>query len=229
MRIIRAGEHVHHIGLGISVRESGVAVAGANWWEVPGKTCVAAYQPKGAASYAASKTNLANPGTYDAAEGTAPSWAAATGWTFDGSDDYLNTGINPKGIWSMFIAFNSASPGNICGRRTAPLNNSFYLVPTGGAGERVAQNDGQYVRVSPGAVSSGVFGLAHDEMYLNGISDGEMPSPSPLSGILPIYLGGINNNGSPAYCAVVITAFAIWSDTLTDSEVATVSTAMAAL
>ena len=41
MRIIRAGEHIQHIpGYGISVRESGVAVAANKWWEVPGKTCV---------------------------------------------------------------------------------------------------------------------------------------------------------------------------------------------
>ena len=35
------------------------------WWDLNGTitSCIAAYQPKGAASYAASKVNLANPGT----------------------------------------------------------------------------------------------------------------------------------------------------------------------
>ena len=73
IRAIRAGEHVQHIpGWGMTVRESGVAVATSNWWVVAGRTCVVAYQPKGAATYAASLVNLANPGTYDAVEVDAP-------------------------------------------------------------------------------------------------------------------------------------------------------------
>ena len=62
------------------------------WWLAGGidpDDCVAAYQPKGAASYAASKVNLANPGTYDLTNGNDPSWSASTGWTFDGVDDHL--------------------------------------------------------------------------------------------------------------------------------------------
>jgi hypothetical protein len=51
------------------------------WWYVAGQTCVAAYQPIGAPSLAASYVILANPGTYDAAPGVAPTFDAATGWT----------------------------------------------------------------------------------------------------------------------------------------------------
>src|SRR4030042_266315 len=65
------------------------------WWLAGGisaANCLAAYQPKGAASYAASKVNLANPGTYDAVDGVAfPTWAAATGWTFNGVAQYLTS------------------------------------------------------------------------------------------------------------------------------------------
>ena len=63
-----------------------------DWWLAGGidpDDCIAAYQPKGAASYAASKVNLANPGTYDLTNGNDPSWSASTGWTFDGVDDHL--------------------------------------------------------------------------------------------------------------------------------------------
>jgi hypothetical protein len=65
--------------------------AGGRWWDLDGTitSCIAAYQPKGAASYAASKVNLANPGTYDLTNGNDPSWSASTGWTFDGVDDHL--------------------------------------------------------------------------------------------------------------------------------------------
>jgi len=60
-----------------------------DWWLAGGinaANCIAAYQPIGAADYATSKVNLANPGTYDAYEGTAPDWSAVTGWTFDSTN-----------------------------------------------------------------------------------------------------------------------------------------------
>lgn len=68
--------------------------AAAGWWQVAGQTCAAAYQPIGAASLAASYVNLANPGTYNAAPGVAPTLAAG-GWSFDGLTQYLTTGIVP--------------------------------------------------------------------------------------------------------------------------------------
>lgn len=63
-----------------------------DWWLSGGidpDDCVAAYQPKGAASYAASKVNLANPGTYDIDSGADPDWDASYGWNFNGTSHYL--------------------------------------------------------------------------------------------------------------------------------------------
>lgn len=73
----------------------GVGVGGAvNWWEAGGATgCVAAYQAKGAASYAASLVNLANPGTYNLASGVAPDFNSASGWTFDTSRYLIETDL----------------------------------------------------------------------------------------------------------------------------------------
>lgn len=55
---------------------------------------LAAFQPLGAASYAASKVNLLNPGTNDAADGTAyPTWDASYGWGMaSASLQYLTVG-----------------------------------------------------------------------------------------------------------------------------------------
>ena len=62
----------------------GVTANGAARWYLAGgisaSACVAAYQPKGSTSLAASYTNLNSPGTYNAAPGVAPTWAVAT-WT----------------------------------------------------------------------------------------------------------------------------------------------------
>jgi len=75
-------------GAGPSVAGGG----GLDWWlsgGISAANAILAYQAKGAASYAASLVNLANPGTYDAYAGSAPTWAAGTGWTFNGSTQYL--------------------------------------------------------------------------------------------------------------------------------------------
>jgi hypothetical protein len=86
-----------------------VAVVSADWWlsgGISAANCIAAYQPKGAVSYAASKVNLANPGTYNATEGTAPAFDTAVGWTFNGTTMFLETGIVPDlsaQAWSVIV------------------------------------------------------------------------------------------------------------------------------
>ena len=47
---------------------------------VSAANCIAAWQPKGAASLAASYVNLANPGTYNLTGTTPPTWNASDGW-----------------------------------------------------------------------------------------------------------------------------------------------------
>ena len=74
--------------------------------------CIAAYQPKGAASLAASYVNLVTPGTYDAAPGTAPTFDSALGWTFDGTSQYL---VQPN------LGISGASPRTVAFRFT-PTN-----------------------------------------------------------------------------------------------------------
>jgi len=89
--------------LGRSVKRA----AGGGWWDLNGtiKSCVAAYQPVGAADYAASKVNLLNPGTYNLSDGVAyPDWASATGWTFEkDKSEYLDTGITIVGGYTIIV------------------------------------------------------------------------------------------------------------------------------
>jgi hypothetical protein len=83
--------------------------AEAGWWELPGRTCLAAYQPMGAEDYADSLINLADPGTYDADEGDAPDWDAEDGWTFDGVSEYLTTGITTTPNTTIAVRFSGAA------------------------------------------------------------------------------------------------------------------------
>jgi hypothetical protein len=76
---------------------------------IPKANCLAAYQPKNASSYAASKMNIANPGTNDLSDGAAfPTWASATGWTFNGALSQLlviNSAIISAAPLSMVCRF----------------------------------------------------------------------------------------------------------------------------
>ncbi len=95
----------------------------SGWWDNNGAIsgCVAAYQPIGAASLAASYSNLANPGTYDCtvfAGHTAPTFATETGWTFDGGNHTLKTNVTNPGAWWSCIArvtYDSARNGMAVG------------------------------------------------------------------------------------------------------------------
>jgi len=93
--------------LGRSVKR---AAAGGGWWLAGGiaaANCIAAYQPKGAASYAASKVNLANAGTYDAISGNSHSaWDASYGWDFVAANaQWISTEIASNAITSFIIRY----------------------------------------------------------------------------------------------------------------------------
>lgn len=215
------------------VFDPGVAVAVAPpWWPVAGKTCVAAYQPKGAASLAASYVNLANPGTYDAAPGVAPTWASATGWTFNGSTQYLTTGVVPTNnqAWSMLVRFsnrtNVGSLSRLLGDTSTYPRFGFY---------QDASNVYYYnsdVAAKAPAMSAGVVAVVGNNGYRDGVSEAlaiGTKSGSFLSGGLTL---GCSRDGASSYTQYIaanIQAVAIYSATLTAGEVATVSAAMAAL
>lgn len=80
--------------------------------------CIGAYKPKGAASLAASYTNLANPGTYTASfTGVTPLWSAANGWELDGTEAAETfvpgataiTAIQMQYTWSIAVRYSNAN------------------------------------------------------------------------------------------------------------------------
>lgn len=218
------------------VFDPGLAVA--PWWKVAGKTCVAAYQPKGAASLAASYVNLANPGTYDAAPGAAPTWASATGWTFDGVTQYLVTGIVPASGWSVLARFYDAGQNGPllgCDQAWTQAGGSFYLRASLLGSWRQFGN-GEEFSVAP-AITTGVLATTPGAAYTDGAYDGVVPNWTKPAAGLDIYIGlfhiaasgGVNDSGGYFPNSQKIQAIAIYSDALTAGEVATVSAAMAAL
>lgn len=92
------------------------AVNDKPWWlagGIPCDACVAAYQPVGASDYAASKVNLANPGTYDATDGTlAPTWDNVNGWKKTNIKQHLKTGIMATNGYSLIVRFSDVTPSD---------------------------------------------------------------------------------------------------------------------
>ena len=212
---------------------SGRGGAVAAWYlsgGVSAANCVAAYAPKGAASLAASYTNLANPGTYTAAPGVAPTFDTATGWTFAASA-YLTTGITPANdrSWSMIVRYTNAAANvnNILAGSYVTPDNGFFLRPLSTTGVNYANGNGN-TKVMPG-LAAGVLCVAGLAGYRSGTAEATLTGAAP-SPTVAIMIGALNFSGSPIQAFVgKIQAIAIYNTTLTAPQVAAISSAMSAL
>lgn len=190
--------------------------------------CVAAYQPIGAASLAASYVNLANPGTYNAAPGVAPTWAAATGWTSDGTQ-YLTTGIVPAAGWSAIVRFSNRAAVDRYLFGIIRTNARFTISPSLGYGP-VRYSYGSAARETSPGLTSGILAIAGADCYRNGAADGT--GAGVFSGAaVAMMIFGYSTNGSnvAAIFAGSIQALYIYNTTLSALQNAEVSVAMAAL
>lgn len=209
-----------------------------DWWRAGGAPePIAVYQPIGAASLEASYVNLVNPGTFDAAPGVAPTHLPATGWGFNGTTQYLLTGIVPTNNqqWAMVIRFSESQGVNsyLAGVRMPTPDQAFAISPrldAGGANRIYALNGGS-VFSSP-SLLGGVLAVAADRIYRNGTDEGvsiSAPTADPITA--QIHIGARNNNGvNVFYFRGNIQAVAIYP-TSTDHAawVPAVSAAMVAL
>lgn len=181
---------------------------------------MAAYQPVGAASLAASYVNLQNPGTYDAAPGVAPTFDTAEGWVFNGSTQWLDSGITRGSGYTMIVRVYATSDGVPMGG----LDTRIVYMRVRGT-DIVSINDGQIV-VAPNALSTElVIGMAGKVCYRNGSTIGTIAGTD--GGGAAISFGAAKTNHR--FCACKIRAAAIYSGTLTGAEIATLTTLMGAL
>lgn len=203
--------------------------AASTWWDNNGAIsgCVAAYAPKGAASLASSYTNLTGNATYNAAPGVAPT-LNANGWVFNGTTQYLTTGVVPTNSWSMIATYSSATfSGGAAVAGMFRSSNGIVLQFFANAGNQYRfYNAG--VLVAGTWLSTATIAVAGQTAYVNGSSVGSILAGS--SQTVSIYIGALNNNGvSAAWVQATVNALAIYSTTLTAGEVATITTAMNAL
>lgn len=212
---------------------------GGGWWDLNGTitSCVVAYQPKGAASYAASKINLANPGTYNAADGAAyPSWAANTGWTFNGSSQFLKTGYIPSAgaNLSVFVRANQDSSGTgintIIGQHaTSSPYNGVLVRLFGTSSYNRYTNDGMSPLINTKTTGDHVIGVAGREGFLDGTSEGTFSDLAQDFAPYDLYIGATHYSTPIQFFKGNIYAIAIYESVLTSSQVSALATAMNAL
>jgi hypothetical protein len=210
-----------------------------------------AWQPKGAASYVASKISLVNPSASNLlVDGAAfPTWAAATGWTFSAaSSQYLiiNSAIASAPPLSMVCLFNVANVDNeqaLLGiGKSAVETNRIYLSMAGSvAGDFVrfaAQKDVAYataittlgVTALIWYTAAGVTSATNSRVaYLNGGSKHTSVTDVAPSNMDKTAIGTTHAVLPGSYLSGSIAACAFYNVALTDAQVLAIHTAMAAL
>jgi hypothetical protein len=197
---------------------------------------VVAYKPIGAASLAASLTNLAHPGTNNADYVTPPTWSAANGWVFNGVDQYIHTAIQPTSAWSVLCRYkdannNSGTLFGILNGLTLPYPR-FYFIPIN-AEIHHAYGMGTDELIIDSTKLSGIVGISQYQGYFNGLADG-----TPLSGAwtdpgdgLTFLIGCVDIAGDSPYnfLACKIQGLALYNKTLSAAQMLAITTKMAAL
>lgn len=182
------------------------------WWQ-PKADSLGLWVPT---TIAESYTNVATPGTYNAAPGTAPEWAANTGWTFNGLTHYLTTGVVPASGYSMLVCFSGFTAGDnkyFCGEYK--VNAAFML------GENFSVNtvryfSGQVESVSP-RLAAGCVAVCGQQGYRNGASDGAAIGAWTTTTASGLYIGAYNNDATGAalaHIAATETLVAVWSSNI---------------
>lgn len=207
---------------------------------VDAANCVAAYQAKGAASYAASKVNLANPGMYDLEGQTPPSWDASNGWTIPGT---LTTNVVVPNFSNISIIMRfSANFEEQCtiisglflygDSRISPVTDMGECGPYG----VTYFSDESYAEAISPSMFSGVIGVTKNGVtkvtagYRNGIADGSpfvsidgLPDGEPTKFIIG---SGVC---MPENLIATIQSLTIYSIILDAYQIAAITTAMQAL
>ncbi len=231
--IFRPGQRLVIPGQGVQVWSPRPVIASGGWWNNYGAIsgCVAAYAAKGAASLAASYINLTGNATYNAAPGSAPTWDSTGGWTFNGSTQYLTTGIIPGSGWSAIIRYSNAvtTNGFVFGSRgSGGTENRFRISPVDES-NAIGYGSGGFLFVSP-SLAAGIVAIAGSTAYRNGTAEPGSPMAAWIGTGAAIAIGASNTDGSiTGHTNCKIQALAIYSTTLSGADVATLTTAINAL
>ena len=210
--------------------------ASGGWWlsgGIAAANCIAAYQPKGAASLAASYVNLTGNASYNLTEiSSSPAWDATDGWQFlESGGKYLNTNYVPTlRTCSMIVRFKDVNPDiatqGICGASNNLVNTTLALCGRWSMNQTAYGNGA--LAGKAGQTLSGIMAMAGKDFYING---SYVAACGDGSGSLTysVTIGNINGYGDLYSTTADVLAFAIYDTVLTSTQVGLLTTAMAAL
>jgi hypothetical protein len=204
---------------------------------IPAANCIIAYQPKGASNLAASYVNLANPGTYNAANigGNDPGFATATGWQFVGvNNDRLTTGWVPpnqvarSGIARISGATVDANNRYVFGCRDAPGTDTWFaLLNTNGSTFAQFRNGTGTTYIHSAGITDGVVAISGLNPYKDAVDLGNITAGTYDLGLRPMYVGCVNSNGSvTGYMDGFMQAIAFYDIALSGAQITALTTAM---
>lgn len=197
----------------------GSVASNAAWWlsgGIAAANCVAAYQAKGAASYAASKVNLTGDAAYNLVEvGSATSWDATTGWS-SGENKSLSTEIVPLDSYTLIFRMDSSTPKNFrgligCAKYHISYLSSWYLTI---GSEKYSGNTS----------TSGIFAVCNRKLYLNGTAITTQCNTATITAKL--YFMDVAGS---SYIPHTLQAAAIYNLAISEAQLSALTTAMAAL
>lgn len=195
---------------------------------------IAAYQPCYAPTYRESLMNCARWGTYTAAAGVAPAWAGPVGWTFNGTTQYLDSGVGLSVGCSVIVQFSGATTNFRVVLGVRKVSNYFSLVPRYNVAGGVAYYYSNTAPLVLPAMSDGNLALVSTAAkaavgYRNGVLDATIAPAAnfDVSG-LTLFLGAENFGGVPVnFFPGKIPALGIYLNPLSPAQVAVTARAMA--
>lgn len=209
------------------------------WWCPCGITpadVIMVFQPKGAADFASSLINLNDPGTNDAIDSggnTTPTWDINNGWTGESTPNnrYLRSNFTPPNDQSMSMLVRFTNGGDsgyfICGSKYVGQGESDYGLSIG---EYTVTYYNNGIWSITDVSKEGVYGFAGNKLYKNGI---QQPSEILIgNGITTSKINPLGKNTNDVVYAGYpnsIQAEVWYNKILTPEQMATVSSAMAAL
>lgn len=185
---------------------------------IPESTDYTVYDPLAASSQANSYINLTNPGTRDANPVVAPSWSANSGWTFNGTTQYIDSQTIFSANSTIIIWFENWAGVYVCGSTKVlfrpVLTGTTRLTTTGNTDIN-------------GETTGGILGVRCGlNAFKDGLQFGAMGA-FPAGTDYSVFLGCRNNAGSPAnFGSGRILRYAQYNFKLSDAQVQAVTTSM---
>ena len=185
-----------------------------DWWlangTIPASTNYTVYDPLDAVDLATSYVNLANPGTRDATVSVAPTQAQGSGWTLNGSTQYVIAGNTFTTTGTLVFWCEDVVGVYIVG------SPRLKIQPISGTSSLIQTNGNVFL---DGIGSSGIYGVSSGVPPFRNGRKHSANIPTPIHTDLNLYIGCQNNSGSPVnFASGRVLRWAYYDIVLSDAQ-----------